>query len=184
MAQNPRCTLCLQFKDVRSVLEIWTGKKILISHFLVMLIDPTLLSLSHADFNSNFRSIPRHCLLFTWIAVFKNTHIVMTIGRLIPWSILLGLVGSLLLWYATILSIWHCPLTFTVDLVDWLLSGARRGPAVMVDVATNDKVRGRRSVLKNYFRNLGAIFKKRGFQGSILKNTACTSSPAREEAGA
>lgn len=70
------------------------------------------------------------------------------------------------------------------DRNDKLLSGAGEDPAVMVHIGTNDKARGRWSALKNYFRNLGAIFKKRGFQGSILKNTACTSSPAREEAGA
>ena len=42
------------------------------------------------------------------------------------------------------------------DLVDRLLGGAGEDPAVMVHVGTNDKFRGRWSVLKNDFRDLGA----------------------------
>lgn len=47
------------------------------------------------------------------------------------------------------------------DLVDRLLGGAGEDPAVMVHVGTNDKVRGRWSVLKNDFRDLGAKLRKR-----------------------
>lgn len=41
------------------------------------------------------------------------------------------------------------------DRVDRLLGGAGEDPAVMVHIGTNDKVRGRWSVLKNDFRDLG-----------------------------
>ena len=47
--------------------------------------------------------------------------------------------------------VWHI-----MDLVDRLLGGAGEDPAVVVHVGTNDKVRGRWSVLKNDFRDLGA----------------------------
>ena len=47
------------------------------------------------------------------------------------------------------------------NLVDRLLGGAGEDPAVMVYVGTNDKVRGRWSVLKNDFRDLGAKLRKR-----------------------
>ena len=43
-----------------------------------------------------------------------------------------------------------------MGLVDRLLGGAGEDPAVMVHVGTNDKVRGKWSVLKNDFRDLGA----------------------------
>ncbi|XP_056375946.1 uncharacterized protein LOC130273348 [Hyla sarda] len=47
------------------------------------------------------------------------------------------------------------------DRVDRLLGGAGEDPAVMVHIGTNDKVRGRWSVLKNDFRDLGRKLKAR-----------------------
>lgn len=47
------------------------------------------------------------------------------------------------------------------DRVDRLLGGAGENPAVMVHIGTNDKVRGRWSVLKNDFRDLGQKLRAR-----------------------
>lgn len=71
--------------------------------------------------------------------------------------------------------IWH-----TKDQMDQLQGGAVKDPAVMVRMLSMTKVRRKMACRKkNYFKDLGALLKKRDLQGNILRNTPCASSHTR-----